>query len=324
MSRTIVAGLTGVLAFAHVAHAQDWPTRPITLVVPFAAGGAVDVVARIIAPPLGDALGQQIVIENIGGAGGMTGSARVAKGAPDGYLGVLGSAGTHAQNQTLYKKPLYRTEIDFEPVALMVEQPIVLVTRKDFPVENLKEFIVYAKANEATLKFGSAGAGSANHLACILLNAAIGINPTHVPYRGGGPAMQDLVAGRIDYGCNLAPSALPQIDGKTIKALAMLTRTRSPIAPDIATAHEQGLADFEAYSWNGIVLPKGTPAPIVTRFARAIDDVLNVPAVVDRLKTAGVTAVSADRRSPEYFAKFIHAEIEKWAAAIKASGLSVD
>jgi tripartite-type tricarboxylate transporter receptor subunit TctC len=254
----------------------------------------------------------------------MTGSARVAKAAPDGYLSVLGSAGTHAQNQTLYKKPLYRTEADFEPVALMVEQPIILVTRADFPANNLQEFIAYAKANVDKLQFGSAGTGSANHLACILLNATIGINPTHVPYRGGGPAMQDLIAGRIDYGCNLAPSALPQVEGGKIKALAMLSRARSPIAPQLVTAHEQGLTNFEAYSWNGIFVPKGTPAPVVAKFARAANDVLDMPAVVDRLKTAGVTAVGRERRSSAYFAQFVRAEIDKWAGPIKASGLSAD
>src|SRR5438067_9801327 len=179
------------------ALSQDWPTRPVTMVVPFAAGGPADTVARILAPGLSELLGQQVIIENMGGSGGMTGAARVAKAAPDGYQFVLGNVGTHAANQTFYKNPLYNAVTDFAPVALIAEIPFVLVTRKDFPAGNLREFTSHARANHATMQYGSGGSASATHLACVLLNAAIGVTATHGPYRGGGPAIQDLMAWRI-------------------------------------------------------------------------------------------------------------------------------
>ena len=185
-----------VIAFATLAcmsvSAQTFPERPMTMVIPFAAGGPTDVLGRVIAARMSDGLGQQVIVENVGGAGGMTGSARVARAEPDGYQFVLGTVGTHAQGQTLYKHPLYNAVTDFTPVILVAEVPIVLITRKDLPVKNFQEFVSYAKANQAQLQFGSAGAGSATHLGCVLLNYRIGVNVTHVPYRGTGPAMQDL------------------------------------------------------------------------------------------------------------------------------------
>ncbi|TMJ85706.1 MAG: tripartite tricarboxylate transporter substrate binding protein BugD [Alphaproteobacteria bacterium] len=224
------------------ALSQDWPTRPVTMVAPFAAGGPADTVARILAPGLSELLGQQVIIENMGGSGGMTGAARVAKAAPDGYQFVLGNVGTHAANQTFYKTPLYNAATDFAPVMLIAQTPLVLLARKDLPADNLREFIAYAKTNQTSMQFGSGGAGSASHLACVLLNTAVGINVTHVPYRGAAPAMQDLIAGRIDYQCPDTPIAIAQIQSKMVKAIAILTRNRSPSLPAQATAHEQGLA----------------------------------------------------------------------------------
>ena len=198
-SRRIIASLLALAAAAAPAHAQDWPTRPVTMVVPFAAGGPADTVGRILAPRLAELLGQQIVIENVGGAGGMTGADRVAKAPPDGYQLVLGNLGTHAANQTFYRNPLYNAASDFAPVMLVAETPLVLLARKDLPADTLPQFAAYAKANRDKMQYGSGGAGSASHLACVLLNAAIGVDVTHVPYRGAAPAMQDLIAGRIDY-----------------------------------------------------------------------------------------------------------------------------
>ena len=192
----IIAVTAALLAATLPAAAQSWPNRPMTMVVPFAAGGASDVIARIVAQGLRTELGQSVVVENIGGAGGMVGSSRVAKAAPDGYQMLLGNVGTHAQNQSLYKKPLYQALTDFAPVALVTHQSLVLVVRKDFPADSLQGFITYAKANQANLQYGSAGVGGSNHLACLLLNAAIGINVTHVPYRSGAQAMQDMLGGR--------------------------------------------------------------------------------------------------------------------------------
>src|SRR5215813_3560551 len=243
--------------------AQDWPSRPVNMVVPFAAGGPMDTVGRILALRMSEILRQQVEVENVGGAGGMTGSARVAKAAPDGSQFVLGNLGTHAASQTIYKSPLYDAASDFAPVALMVEMPFVLVARKELPAGNLQEFIAHAKANHATMQYGSGGSGSATHLACVLLNAAIGVSITLVPYRGGGPAMQDLMAGRIDYQCLDTAIAIPQIEAGTIKAIAILSRGRSPSLPAVPSAHEQGLTGFEATNWSALFLPKGTPPGIV-------------------------------------------------------------
>src|SRR6266542_6609763 len=227
------------------ALSQDWPTRAVTMVVPFAAGGPADTVGRILAPGLSELFGQQVIIENVGGSGGMTGSSRVAKAAPDGYQFVLGNVGTHAANQTFYKAPLYNAATDFAPVMLIAQTPLVLLARKNLPADNLPEFVAYAKAHQASMQYGSGGAGSASHLACVLLNAAVGINVTHVPYRGAAPAMQDLIAGRIDYQCPDTPIAIPQIRSKMVKAIAILTRDRSPGLPAQPSAHEQGLTNFD-------------------------------------------------------------------------------
>ncbi len=235
---------------------------------------------------------------------------------------VVGTVGTHAQNQTLYKKPLYNSVTQFTPVALIAEVPIVLIVRKDLPVKDFKEFVAYAKANQGKMQFGSAGAGSATHLGCVVLNSALGINPTHVPYRGTGPAMQDLVAGRIDYLCEIISTAKPQIDGDKVKALAILTKERSPVLPNLPTALEQGTEGVEAYTWNAIFLPKGVPADIVKKLNEAAVAAMNTPAVKDRLQALGAIIVAPDRRSPEYLGNFVKREIAKWAVPIKASGVS--
>jgi tripartite-type tricarboxylate transporter receptor subunit TctC len=264
-----------------------------------------------------------VVIENVGGAGGQTGSKRVADAKPDGYTFVLGTVGTHAQGQTLYKKPLYNSLTDFTPVALLAEVPIALIARKDFPASNLKDFVAYTKANKDKMTFGSAGAGSATHLGCVVANMAMGADVTHVPYRGTGPAMQDLQGGRIDYLCEIISTAKPQIDGGSVKAIAIMTKERSPALPNLPTAAEQG-TPMEAYTWNAIFLPKGTPADVVKKLADAASQAVDTPAVKDRLAGLGATVVSKDRRTPEYLGKFVKSEIEKWAAPIKQSGASVD
>ena len=240
----MIAAVAALVAAIAPATAQNWPTRPVTIVYPFGAGSAGDVLGRIFASRLSELLGQPVLFENVGGAGGMTGASRVAKAAPDGYQVLLGTTSTLAVNQTFYKNPLYNAVTDFTPVALIAESPIVLVARKDLPANNLQEFIAHAKANHAKMQYGSAGVGSSVHLACAGLNAAIGVNITHVPYRGGGSATQDLIAGRIDYQCPAAELAIPHIQGNSVKAIAVLTKNRSPILPNLASAHEQGLANF--------------------------------------------------------------------------------
>ena len=304
------------------ATAQDWPTRPVTMVVPVAVGSSSDIVGRILAQRLSELLGQPVIVENAGGAGGMTGATRVARAAPDGYQFAIGNAGTHAINQKLYKNPLYNAATDFAPVGLIAEIPHVLLARKDLPAGNLPEFIAYAKANQTRMQYGSPGAGSVNHLACALLNLSAGIDVTHIPYRGA--IMPDLIAGRIDYWCPTSTVAIPQITSQTVNALAILTLNRSPVLPALASANEQGVTNFAAGTWNAFFLPKGTPAAIVQKLNAATVKAIETPSVQQRLKDIGATVVETERRSPEYLQKFVESEIEKWAVPIKASGLSMD
>ena len=292
------------------------------MVVTYAAGGTTDIIARIIGTRLSEVLKQQIVIENVGGAGGMTGAARVAKAPADGYQFVLGNVGTHAQNQTLYKNPSYNAATDFAPVGLLVDLPMLMVSRTTLPPNDLKEFIAYAKTNQAKMQYGSAGTGAPTHLACALLNVAMGVNITHVPYRGSALALQDMIGGRIDYHCLNASAAIQHIEAKNAKAITMTTKERSAAFPAIPTAHEQGLKDFVAENWLAFFFPKGTPAAIVQRLNEAAIAAMMTPAVMDQLKKNGAEIVASERRTPEYLQKFVASEIEKWAGPIKAAGLS--
>jgi tripartite-type tricarboxylate transporter receptor subunit TctC len=320
----MIAVVFALMSALAPAAAQDWPARPVTMVVPFAPGSGSDILGRIIGPRLAEKLGASVIIENVGGAGGMIGAARVMKAATDGYQLLLATAGTHAINQTLYKKPLYNAATDFAPVALVASTPILLVTRKDLPADDLSEFIAYAKANQATMQYGSPGAGSTSHLGCALLNASIRVEVTHVPYRSTAQALQDLLPGRLDYQCVPIAGVVPQIEGKLVKALAIMSRERSPILPLLATAHEQGLADFEVETWYALFLPKGTPAAIIGKLHDAADAAMNAPDVRARLEELGIEVVAPARRSPDYLAKFVVREIEKWAGPIKATGVSMD
>ena len=317
-------GVALSLAVAGTATAQDWPTRPMTMIVPFTAGGPVDVAARVVAPRMSEILGQQIVIENIGGAGGMTGSNRVAKAPGDGYLFVLGNTGTHASNQTLYKKPMYNSVTEFAPVGLVVENTKVLLVRNSLDVRTMPEFVAHAKANHAKMQFGSAGSGSATHLGCLLLNVKLGVEVTHVPYRGASQAMQDLVGGRIDYMCDIISTALAQIQAGGARPIALLSTTRFPVLPDLPTALEQGTADVDSDGWNAIFLPHGTPDPIVRKLAAAASQALDTPAVRERLVALGLKVPGPDRRGPDYLAKLLLEEIDKWARPITAAGVTAD
>ena len=320
----IAAGIVLSLGIASGVQAQEWPSRPVTLVVSAAAGGPIDVFGRVMAERMGKALGQPVVIENVPGAGGMMGGQRVAKAAPDGYTAILGTIATHAHSQLLYKNPLYNAATDFTPVNLIAEIPLVLIVRKDLPVNSLEEFVAYAKANQDKMNYGSAGAGSATHLGCVLLTQAIGANIQHVPYKGTGPAMQDLQAGRIDFLCEIVVTALPQIQGGTVKALATLSRDRSPVLPDLPTAYEKGFPNIQAYTWTALLFPKGTPQPIVAKMHDAAMQSMADPDIRKQLQTLGATIVSADRTSPEYLGQFVKDEIAKWTDPIRKSGAMVD
>jgi len=325
MRRRIIAALMigafGLLAPRAPARAQEsWPSRPLTMVVPFAAGGPVDLLGRIIGPYLGAQLGTPVVIENFPGAGGMPGSQRVARANPDGYTFLLGSIGTHALNQSLYKHPLYDAATDFAPVALIAQVPLVLIARQDFPARDLKQFIAYAKAQQSHLQYGSAGAGTSTHIGCVLLDQVIGIDVVHVPYRGGEAALLDLIGGRIDYMCSILSTAAQPIRDKAVKAIAMLSRARSPVMPELPTAHEQGLRDFDIYSWNAVFLPKATPPEIVGKLNAALSKAMDNPVVRGKLEDLGLYVVAPEERSPGHLKEFVNSEIEKWAAPIRLSG----
>ena len=324
MRRIIRLSLFAFASFGVVispAAAQTWPTRPVTTVVPFAAGGGTDLLGRIVAKRLAEVLGQQVVIENIGGAGGMIGSARVVKSAPDGYTMVVGTT-ADAINQTLYKAPLYNFAADLVPAGLMGDQPTVLLARKDFPANTLQEFAVHVKANLKSVQYGSAGAGSTGHLFCELLNAALGIGSvTHVPYRGGGPAMQDLIAGRYDYICTLSPTGKPLIDGNLVKGIAILQPKRSPEIPNLPSTAEQGLSDFDVRTWFGLFFPKATPEPIVRRLNAALAETLDTPWVHERFKEIVANVAGRNERSPEFLKKLVESDTAKMGAAIRGAGI---
>lgn len=310
----------GVLATSP-AVSQSYPTRNITLVVPLGAGGSADVVGRLLANSMSERLGQTVVVENVVGAGGMIGAARVAKANPDGYQILLGTVGTQAQNQTLYKAPLYDSTRDFEPIGLAVDVPIILQVKKDFPANSFADVASYIKANATKLSFGSPGAGSSNHLACVLFNAAIGAEVTHVPYRAASELFQDMIAGRLDYWCPTTTAAAPLHN--QVKTIATFSRDRLQVLPAIPTASESGLRNFEAGTWFGLFSPRGTPPSVVKTLNEALGKALDNPTIIAKLRESAVTPVAPDRRSPGYLSKFVSDEIKKWEGPIKASGLSM-
>jgi tripartite-type tricarboxylate transporter receptor subunit TctC len=314
-------GLMAALAAAAPVHAQDWPTRPLTLVVPFGAGSGTDLVARHLAAPIGERLGQTIVVQNSGGAGGLIGVSRVAKAAPDGYELVVGAVDTFALSPSLRKQPPYDPIGDFVPAGLAVMQPLILLARKDLAVSNMREFAAYVKANGSKMQFGSAGVGTANHLVCYELTRAMGASVTHISYRGSAEAMTDMLAGHLDFYCILAISGLPYIKGGTLKPIAVLTHERSPVLPDLPTAKEQGYDFGDFYYWMGLFFPKGTPAPIVGKFNAALGAALDRPDLQARLRDVATTVAPAERRSPDYLRGFLAGEIKSWGEAIKASGI---
>lgn len=317
---SILAGAALLACTAAPLQAQGWPARPIRLIVPFGPGSGTDLVARIVADELSTVLGKPVVIENIGGAGGTIGVSRAARAAPDGYTMVIGAVDTFAQSQYLFQSPPFNAIEDFEPIALAVEQPLVVVARKNLPVRNLREFADYARQRPGQLSFGSAGIGAAPYLACAMLNSVIGIRDVvHVPYRAAAPALQDMIMDRLDYYCPLGISAATLIQDGSIKALAILTAQPSPLFPDLATAREQGIDVTDGYYWNAFFMPKGTPEPILAAMGEAIRTALDRPALAARLRTAAGTAVAPDRRSRVYLTEYLQSEITKWTGIMQAA-----
>jgi tripartite-type tricarboxylate transporter receptor subunit TctC len=319
--RMLVAGglatLASLSALPAHAEAQPYPSRAITMIVPFAAGGPTDVVSRIVTGHMAQTLGQSIIIENVVGAGGTTATTRAARAANDGYTLITGHMGTHAASVPLYPNLAYHPEKDFEPVALLAGTPILILARKDFPPKDLKEFMAYVKANESKVNAAHAGIGSVSHVSCQLLNSILDIKPTGVPFNGTGPAMNALVGGQVDYMCDQIVNAVPQINGGTIKAYAVATPARNPSLPDLPTTTEAGLPAFQAQAWNAIFAPKGTPAPIIAKLNAAAAKALDDENVRKRLLDLGSVIPAAADRTPEALAALVKSEIAKWTPVLK-------
>ena len=316
---TVRCSIAAVLTLGSAAQAQDWPSKPVTVVVAAAADGPIDVLARIVTERMGASLGQRVTVENVGGSGGIAGGQRVAKAKPDGYTTLFGTIATHANPQLHVAKPPYDPVTDFAPVALIAEIPIVLVVRNTLPTKTFEEFVAYAKKNQAGMSFGSAGVGSASHLGCVMLQRAMGTTIPHLPYRGTAPAMQDLIAGRLDFLCEIAVTAVPNIKSGSVKPLANLSGQRATVLPDLPTAGERGLP-VEVYTWAALFAPKGTPAPIVAKLQAATAATMDQSGLREQLDGVAATLVAPQRRSSEYLGRFVKDEFDKWGEAIRAGG----
>jgi tripartite-type tricarboxylate transporter receptor subunit TctC len=306
-----------VVLGAVAAQAQTYPARNITMIVPFAAGGPTDVIARIVSGQMAPGLGQSIIIENVVGAGGTTGATRAARAANDGYTLITGHMGTHAASVPLYPKLAYHPEKDFEPVALLAGTPILILARKDFPPKDLKEFVAYVKANADKVNAAHAGIGSVSHVSCELLNSILDIKPVGVPFNGTGPAMNALVAGQVDYMCDQIVNAVPQINGGTIKAYAVATPERNPSLPNVPTTTEAGLPKFQAQAWNAIFAPKGTPSDVIAKLNASAAKALDDETVKKRLLELGSVIPAPADRTPQALGTLVKSEVAKWSAVLK-------
>jgi tripartite-type tricarboxylate transporter receptor subunit TctC len=315
----IPIGMSG----ANPAPAQVYPSRPVTIIVPFAAGGTTDVIARIIGEPMSRSLGQQLIVENVGGAGGTTGSTRAMRASPDGYTLVLGNMGTHAAAVALYPTLAYRPDVDFAPIGMVAGLPVVVTARRELPPRDLEEFSSYAKANVEKLNMVHAGVGSITHVTCLLLNALIGVNPTMVPFNGAAPAVSALVAGQVDYMCNAIPDVVQQVKGGTLKAYAIGTAARNPQLPKVPTASEAGLPQFQALAWNGLFAPEGTPKPVLDNLTFALDQALDDENTRARLIELGSEIPEKAQRGQEQLAALVKSEVARWTPIIRAALVKV-
>ena len=316
----VLGGLVALVLAAGPIAAQDYPTRPITLIVPFAAGGPTDVISRIVGEHMSRTLGQQIVIENVVGAGGTTASTRAKRANPDGYTLITGHMGTHAASVALYPNLQYHPSNDFEPISMLAGTPVLILAKKDFAPKDLKEFVSYVKANEAKLNMAHAGVGSVSFTSCLLLNQLMGVKPTSIPFQGTGPAMNALVGGQVDYMCDQIVNAVPQINGGTIKAYAIGTPERNPALPNVPTTKEAGVPEFQVSAWNALFAPKGTPKPILDKLNAAAVQALDDENVRKRLLELGSDLPSKDKRTPQALAQLVKSEIDRWTPVIKSAG----
>ena len=316
----LVALSAWCLALDRAAAQSDYPRRPITVIVPFAAGGPTDVVARIVGDHMSRTLGQQLLVENIVGAAGTTASTRAARAAPDGYTFEMGHMGTQAAAVALYQNLAYKPDVDFAPISMVAGTPVLILGKKGLPPRDLKELVVYVKANVDKLNMAHAGVGSVSHVTCLLLNSIINVKPTSVPFTGTGPAMNALVAGQVDYMCDQIVNVVSQVQGGTIKAYAIGTAERNPALPDIPTTREAGLPEFQASAWNALFAPKTTPRPIVDKLADALDKALDDETTRKRLLELGSDLPSKERRGSAALAALVKSEIARWTPIINAAG----
>ncbi|WP_112663740.1 tripartite tricarboxylate transporter substrate-binding protein [Microvirga flavescens] len=325
MKKLAIALAAGLGLAATGAQAQGaYPQRPITMIVPFAAGGPTDVVARIVGDHMSRTLGQQIVIENVAGAGGTTGITRAAQAQPDGYTIMMGHMGTHGAAPALYPNLKYDPTKDFAPIGLAAGTPIVIVAKKDFPANDLKGFLDYMKANGEKVNMAHAGVGSVSHMTGIFFNSVIKAKPTMVAYRGTGPALNDLMANTVDYMTDQIVNVAPQILGGNIKAFAIATPERSPALPNVPTTKEAGLDGFEVSAWNAAFAPKGTSPEIVAKLNDALVKALDDEGTRKRLlDLGGVIPVKAER-TPESLQKLVESEVARWTPVLKAAGATAE
>jgi tripartite-type tricarboxylate transporter receptor subunit TctC len=324
LRRLYVALASAMLLASPAAQAQDdYPSKVITIVVPFAAGGPTDTVTRLVAQAMSPTLGQQIIVENVAGAGGTLGADRVAKSDPDGYTLLLHHIGM-ATTMTLYRQLPYNSIEDFEPIGLVTEVPMTLVAKKDFPANNLAELIDYVKVNKETVTYANAGIGAASHLCGMLFMSAIKTQVTTVPYKGTGPAMNDLLGGQVDFMCDQTTNTTSQIEAGEIKAYGVTSKTRVASIPDVPTMDEAGLPGFEISVWHGLYAPKGTPQAVIDKLTAALQGALKDPTVVARFAELGTEPVSTDRATPDGLRTHLKAEIDKWAPIIKEAGVYAD
>jgi tripartite-type tricarboxylate transporter receptor subunit TctC len=320
LKRLVCIAILGLFAAPLDANAQGYPLRPITVVVPFPAGGPSDVVARIVTEEMGKSLGQSMVVENVGGAGGTIGSARVAAANPDGYTLLAGSMGSHVAAPVLTPNVKYDSERDFQPIGFTAHAPAVIVANKDFPAKDLREFVDYLKKHGDGVKQAHGGIGSSSHMACLLFASAAGVRPSLVAYRGTGPALNDLIGGHVDFFCEQAVSVAPQIAAGTIKAYGISSSERLPALPNIPTAKEVGI-NYQMSIWAGIFAPKGTPKATIDKLAAALDKALDNSAVQQRLADLGGSLPSKGERTPAKFNGFVKAEIARWSPILKAANI---
>jgi tripartite-type tricarboxylate transporter receptor subunit TctC len=320
----LAAGAVAVPFASRIASGQAYPARPVTLIVPFPPGGTTDVAARIVADHMSRTLGQQIVVQNISGAGGTVGSTRAMRADPDGYTILMGQMGTHAASVSLYPNLAYRPDDDFEPIGMVAAFPIIIAARKDFPAKDLKEFVAHLKANAGTLNQAHAGVGSIFFTTCLLLNSIVGAKPTLVPFNGGAPAMSALVGGQVDYMCADIATGGSHVEPGRIKAYAIASTVRNPAIADVPTTGEAGLPEFQASAWNGLFAPKATPKPVLDLLVDALDKALDDDATRKRMLVMGCDIPDKAKRGPAPFLALVKSEIARWSPIIKAANVKVE